>query len=141
MTVTWKPTEEEDAMSLQRRRAAAVTLVLPAIIAAALFAVGGQAAAKPLRSGTVITKMDVGDYTFIKAIDDADKEFWVLITICTIGARGKIDVLAGTRYSKMQTKEQVIMEDVYLGQLVRIGDVEVTGFGPDKLPDGCVLME
>ena len=128
-------------MSLQRRRTAAVTLVLLVVIAATVFAAGAQVAPQPLRSGTVITKMDVEDFTFIKAVDDAGKEFWVLITICTIGAKGKIDVLAGTRYNKMKTKDQVIMEDVYLGQLVRIGDVEVTGFGPDKLPDGCVLME
>jgi len=59
--------------------------------------------------------MDVEDFTYIKAVDSAGKEFWVLLSICTIGAKGKIDVLAGTRHNKMQTKDLVIMEDVYMG--------------------------
>lgn len=128
-------------MSLQRPCTAAVALVLLAIVAAVLFAGVAQAATPSLRSGTVLTKMDVEEFTFIKAVDNAGKEFWVLISICTIGAQGKIEVLAGTRHNKMQTKDQVVMEDVYIGERVRIGDVDVTGFGPHKLPDGCVVME
>jgi hypothetical protein len=128
-------------MSLHRARTAAATLALIAVLAATAFTAGAHAATEPLRSGTVISKMDVGVFTFIKAVDGAGKEFWVLTSICTIGAQGKIDVLAGTRHNRMQTKDQVVMEDVYLGERVRIGDVEVTGYGPHRLPDGCVVME
>jgi len=127
-------------MNRQRTRTA-VALVLLAVVAAALFGTRAQTAGQPLRSGTVLTKMDVGNFTFIKAVDDAGKQFWVLVSICTIGAGGKIDVLAGTRYERMRTNDQVVMEDVYVGGLVRIGDVEVTGFGAHKLPDGCVVMQ
>ena len=125
-------------MSLRRPRTA-VALVF--LLVVALFAARAGAASQPLRSGTVVTKMDVGDFTYVKAVDGAGKEFWVLINICTIGAGGRIDVLAGTRYERMRTKDQVVMEDVYAGERVRIGDVEVTGFGSHGLPDGCVVME
>lgn len=124
-----------------QRRCIAVGFVVLAVTVAAAFAAGRHETAKPLRSGTVITKMDVEDFTYIKAVDAEGKQFWVLVSICTIGAGGKIEVLSGTRQSRMQTKDQVIMEDVYLGERVRIGDAEVTGYGPGKLPDGCVLME
>jgi hypothetical protein len=132
---------EEDAMKLQRTHPVVATLVLLAVTVLAVPAPGALVGSQPLRSGTVLTKIDVGDVTFVKAVDDTGKEFWVLITICTIGANGKIDVLEGKRHDKMKTKDDVVMEDVYIGKRVRIGEVEVVGFGPDKLPDGCVVME
>lgn len=124
-------------MGIQRTLAAAAVILL----VAALCAAEPRTEMQPLRSGTVVTKMDLGNFSYIKAVDGEGKEFWVLLSICTIGAGGKIDVLAGARHDKVLTQDQVVMEDVYVGERVRIGDVVVTGFGPHKLPDGCVLME
>lgn len=62
-----------------------------------------MAAAQPVRSGAMLTKMEVRNFTFVKAVDDAGQEFWVLVSICTIVAGGKIGVLAGTRYRRMET--------------------------------------
>ena len=128
-------------MSLQRMRITVVSFVLLAVIAAMVFASGVQAAILPLRSGTVVSKTDAGVFTYIKAIDDAGKEFWVLTSICTIGEKGKIAVLAGTHYDKLKTDHQGIIEDVYTGDQVKIGDIEVIGFGAHRLPAGCVMLE
>lgn len=126
-------------MGIQRTLTAVAVTLLVAM--AALSAAEARTETQPLRSGTVVTKMDLGNFSYIKAVDGEGKEFWVLLSICTIGAGGKIDVLAGDRHDKVRTQDQVVMEDVYIGERVRIGDVVVTGFGPHKLPDGCVLME
>jgi hypothetical protein len=128
-------------MSLQRPRLIVFTFALLAIIAVAVFASGAQAAILPLRSGTVVSKTDAGQFTYIKAIDDAGKEFWVLTSICTIGEKGKIAVLAGTHYDKLKTDHHGIIQDVYTGDQVKIGEVEVVGFGAHGLPAGCVMLE
>jgi hypothetical protein len=128
-------------MSLNRRRTAVVTFVLLVVIAAAIFAAGVRAAIVPLRSGTVVSKMDAGTFTYIKAVDDAGKEFWVLTSICTVGEKGKIAILAGTHYDRLKTEHQGTIEDVYTAQLLKIGDLEVTGFGAHGLPAGCVQLE
>jgi len=128
-------------MSLRHARATAVTFVLLAVITAVILAAGAQAAILPLRSGTVVSKMDDGIFTYIKAVDDAGKEFWILTSICTVGEKGKIAVLAGTHYDKLKTELKGIFEDVYTAQLLKIGDLEVTGFGAHGLPAGCVMLD
>ena len=120
-----------------------------ALVSLALFACGivfpaARAAAEiiPLRSGTVVSKSDAGVQTFIKAVDAAGKEFWILTSICTIGEKGKIDVLAGAHYDKLKSDVLgTVIEDVYVAQLLRIGEMQVTGFGAHGLPDGCVMLK
>ena len=124
-------------------------IVRAALVSLALFAFGAllpasRAAAEiiPLRSGTVVSKADAGAMTFIKAADAAGKEFWILTSICTIGESGKIDVLAGAHYDKLKsTQLDSVLEDVYVAQLLRVGDLEVRGFGAHGLPDGCVMLK
>lgn len=116
-------------------------VVVLAAVAIAIFTPALQAAIVPLRSGTVISKADAEGFTYIKAVDDAGKEFWVLTTICTVGEKGKIAVLEGAHYDKLKTPNQGVIDDVYIGQMVRIGEVDVTGFGAHKLPAGCVQLE
>ena len=128
-------------MSLQRTRTTLISFVLLAAIVTAAFVGAANAAVVPLRSGTVVSKMDADVFTFVKAVDDAGKQFWVLTSICTIGEKGKIAVLAGAHHDKLKTAQYGILEDVYVGDQVRIGDAEVVGFGTHKLPAGCVVME
>ena len=100
------------------------------------------AAIIPLRSGTVLSKSDAGGFTYIKAVDDAGKKFWVLTTLCIVGEQGKIAVLTGTHYEKVISDHlEVTLEDVYTAQLLKIGDVEVVGFGAHGLPAGCVVLQ
>ena len=128
-------------MSLRRTRTTILTFAILAFIAAAIFAKEAQTTVMPLRSGIVVAKMDADVFTYIKAIDDAGKEFWVLTSICTIGDKGKIAVLAGAHYDKLKTEHQGIIEDVYAAQLLKIGGLEITGFGAHGLPAGCVQLE
>ena len=122
-------------------RAAFVLLVL-AVFGVAFLVPQAEAGLVPLRSGTVVSKADAGTYTFIKAVDDAGKEFWILTSICTIGEQGRIEVLAGAHYDKLKSEHlDAVLEDVYTAQLLRIGDQEVTGFGAHGLPTGCVLLK
>lgn len=107
-----------------------------------VFAERAQAAIIPLRSGTVISKTDAGGFTYIKAIDDAGKKFWILTTLCVVGEQGRVDVLTGTHYEKVISDHlDVTLEDVYTAQLLKIGDVEVAGFGAHGLPAGCVVLQ
>ena len=125
------------------KRMAAVALATGVILAfaALVFAPRAGAGIVPLRSGTVISKTDAGVYTYIKAVDAAGKEFWVLTSICTVGEKGKIAVLAGAHYDKVKSDHLgVVLEDVYTAQLLKIGELEVTGFGAHGLPQGCVTL-
>jgi hypothetical protein len=128
-------------MSPRRNRTTVGTFVLLVVVTVAIFAAGVQAMILPLRSGTVVSKMDSGAFTYIKAVDDAGKEFWILTSICTVGEKGKIAVLAGTHYDKLKTEHQGLIEDVYTAQLLKIGNLEVTGFGAHGLPAGCVMLD
>ena len=127
-------------MNLQRTRTA-VLFALLAVVATTVFASGAQSAILPLRSGTVVSKQDSGVFTTIKAIDNAGKTFYVLTSICTIGEKGTIAVLSGTHYDKLKTESHGIIEDIYVGEQVKIGDLEVVGFGAHRLPEGCVMLE
>lgn len=101
-----------------------------------------EAGLLPLRTGTVVSKTDSGAFTFIKAVDEAGKEFWILTSICTIGEKGNIEVLAGAHYDKLKSDQlNTILDDVYTAQLLKIGDREVSGFGAHGLPAGCVMLE
>lgn len=96
----------------------------------------------PLRSGTVVAKTDAGAMTYLKAVDEDGNTFWVVTSICTVGEKGKIDVLTGTHYEKIKSVDlDRVIEDVYTAQLLMIGDQEVTGFGAHGLPAGCVLLK
>jgi hypothetical protein len=128
-------------MALKSPRTSFFALALLAVIAAAVFVSGAQAAIVPLRSGTAVSRTDAGVFMFIKAVDAAGKEFWVLTSICTIGEKGRIAVLAGTHHDKLKTDLHGVIEDVYIGEQVKIGDAEVVGFGAHGLPNGCVMME
>ena len=127
-------------MNLQRMRTT-VLFALLAAIATTVFASGAQSAILPLRSGTVVSKKDTGIFTTIKATDSAGKTFYVLTSICTIGEKGTIAVLSGTHYAKLKTESYGVIEDIYVGEQVKIGDLEVVGFGAHGLPQGCVMME
>ena len=124
-------------------------IALAVLVSVTLFAIGvlfhaprASAGLIPLRSGTVVSKADAGVLTYIKAVDAAGKEFWILTSICTIGEQGKIDVLAGAHYDKLKSEQlNTVLEDVYTAQLLRIGGLEVTGFGAHGLPAGCVLLK
>jgi len=110
-------------------------------ICLALFAATASAEIVPLRSGTVISKADTGVFSYIKAVDDQGKEFWVLTSICTIGEKGRIAVLAGAHYDQVRLQEpDMVLKDVYTAQLMKVGDVEVPGFGAHGLPKGCVTL-
>ncbi len=118
------------------------------LVSVVLFALGtlasaprAQAAIVPLRSGTVISKTDVGTFTAIKVMDDAGKKFWILTTLCVVGENARIDVLAGAHYDKVASDLMAtVLEDVYTAQLLKIGDLEVKGFGTHELPAGCVTL-
>lgn len=128
-------------MNLQRKHFGAFGPVLLALVVAVAFAATAEAAIVPLRSGSVVSKTDSDVFAFIKAVDDAGKQFWVITSICTIGEKGKIAVLSGTHYDKVKSEQHGVLEDVYVGDQVKIGDVQVVGFGAHGLPSGCVLME
>ena len=89
----------------------------------------------------MVSKKDSGVFTTVKAIDDAGKTFYVLTSICTIGEKGTVAVLSGTHYDKLKTESFGIIEDIYVGEQVKIGDLEVVGFGAHGLPQGCVMLE
>lgn len=109
---------------------------------AAMCASAAHAEILPLRSGTVVSKSDAGAFTYIKAVDDAGKEFWILTSICTVGEKGRIHVMAGAHYDKIKTEHLgTVLEDVYTAQLIKVGDLEVTGFGAHGLPPGCVMLK
>jgi hypothetical protein len=121
-------------------RAAFASLALSAFVVLAL-APRSSAGLLPLRSGTVIAKKDAGVYTYIKAVDDAGKEFWILTSICTVGENGKIAVMAGAHYDKIKSEHlDATLEDVYTADLLMIGGQEVTGFGAHGLPSGCMVL-
>jgi hypothetical protein len=121
-------------------RAALVSLALASFVVLAL-APPSRAGLLPLRSGTVVSKKDAGVYTYIKAVDDAGKEFWILTSICTVGEKGKIAVMAGAHYDKIRSEHlDATLDDVYTADLLMIGDQEVTGFGAHGLPSGCAVL-
>jgi hypothetical protein len=94
-----------------------------------------------LRSDTVASKVDTGALSCIKAVGDAGKPFWILTSLCTIGENGRIDVLAGTRYDGVASNHLgTVLEDGYAAELLKIGDLEVKGFGAPGLPAGCVVL-
>ena len=100
-----------------------------------------EAGILPLRSGTVISKTNAGAFTYIKAVDGAGKEFWILTSICTVGEKGRIDILAGAHYDQIKSEHlNTVLDDVYTAELLKIGDLEVTGFGAHGLPAGCVTL-
>ena len=86
---------------MKQRISLAVPVFLAFFAAALLLAPRTEAGIIPLRSGTVVSKVDTGALSYIKAVDDAGKPFWILTSLCTIGENGRIDVLAGTRYDKV----------------------------------------
>lgn len=98
--------------------------------------------APPLRSGTILSKVDADVFTYFKAVDAAGKEFWVITSICTIGEKGTIEVLSGGHYKKVRSRHlDADLEDVYTALLLRIAGQEVTGFGAHGLPESCVILE
>jgi hypothetical protein len=95
----------------------------------------------PLRSGSVVSAVDSGPYSFIEAVDAAGKNFWIITTVCTVGEKGKVAVLAGAHYDKIKSEHLgKVIEDVYTSQLLRVGDLEIPGFAAHGLPAGCVTL-
>jgi hypothetical protein len=109
--------------------------------AALLLAPRAEAGTTPLRSGTVVSKVDTGGVSYLKAVDDAGAPFWILTSLCTIGESGRVDVLTGTRYERVASDHlDAVLEDVYTAELLKIDDLEVKGFGSPGLPAGCVVL-
>ena len=96
----------------------------------------------PLRSGTVVSRVDAGAVSYIKAMDGKEQTFWVVTSICTVGEGGKIEVLAGAHYEKLRNDSiDQTFEDVYTAQLIRINGQDVKGFGAHGLPEGCIVAD
>lgn len=120
-----------------------------ALVPLALFAFGfltlaprAEAGIIPLRSGTVVEKIDTDFLSYIKAVDTEGKEFWIMTTICTIGTKGQIDILAGAHYDQIKSEHlKTVLYDVYTAQLIKIGDLEIKGFDAHGLPAGCVMLK
>ena len=126
---------------MKQRISLAFPVFLAFFAAALLLAPRTEAGIVPLRSGTVVSKVETGALSYIKAVDDAEEPFWILTSLCTIGENGRIDVLAGTRYDKVASDHLgSVLEDVYTAELLKIGDLEVKGFGAFGLPAGCVML-
>jgi hypothetical protein len=50
-------------------------------------------------------------------------------------------VLTGTHYERVASDHlDAVLEDVYTAELLKIGDLEVKGFGSPGLPAGCVVL-
>jgi hypothetical protein len=126
---------------MKKRILLAVPVFLAFFAAALLLAPRTEAGIIPLRSGTVVSKVDTGALSYLKAVDDEGRPFWIVTTLCTIGEKGRVDVLTGTRYDKVASDHLgSVLEDVYTAELLKIGDLEVKGFGSPGLPDGCVML-
>jgi len=127
---------------MKQRISLAVPVFLAFFAAALLLAPRTEAGIIPLRSGTVVSKVDTGALSYIKAVDDAGKPFWILTSLCTIGENGRIDVLTGTHYDKVASDHlSTVLEDVYTAELLKIGDLEIKGLGALGLPAGCVMLK
>jgi hypothetical protein len=95
----------------------------------------------PLRSGSMSEKKDAGIYSYIKAIDQADKEFWIVTTTCIIGKGGKVEVLVGEHHDKIKSEVLgEVFQDVYVAQLLRINNLEVEGLSAHGVPEGCISL-
>jgi len=137
----WRGRPSTGGSATKRRIPLAVPVLLSWFTAALFLAPRMEAGIIPLRSGTVVSKLDTGALSYLKAVDDAGKPFWIVTTLCTIGEKGRVDVLTGTRYDKVASDHLgSVLEDVYTAELLKIGDLEVKGFGSPGLPDGCVVL-
>jgi hypothetical protein len=77
----------------------------------------------------------------IHAKDEAGKDFWVWSGTCVIGEGGKIEVLAGDHFDKMESKVlKRSMQDCYVATRIRANGKEVNAMPAHGLPDGCIVV-
>ena len=92
-----------------------------------------------LRSGVVFEVLKSGVWTWVGAHDDDGKEFWVMVTNCTVGSGGHIEVIEGALYEKLKVESlDRVFEDCYEGTLIRVNGQEFRAYGVHGLPDGCI---
>jgi hypothetical protein len=118
-----------------------LTLFITLLVVAALAAGFGTAFATmlPLRGGTVLASTKTPIATYIQAKDDQGKEFWIVTAACTVGQGGKVDVMVGSHYDRIESKTlNKVLDDAYIAQVIRVQGEELKGFSAHGLPEGCI---
>ena len=118
----------------------------PVVLGAALillsFSSDLTAESDPLRSGKVLSTKSVNAITYIRARDEAGKDFWIMTATCTVGKGGKIEVISGFHFDRIRSETLgKTMKDVYSAYLIRVNGQVIKGLSAHGLPRGCVDLE